>query len=112
METKNKLLKKIYFNLNNPSSFQSSEKLFKAAQLKNPNITRDIINNWLRQQKTYTQHFPAKLHFKRNPIVSKYIDHNWHADLIEISHPTENDNFKYILMVIDNLSKYGWAKLL
>ena len=105
-----KILKKYYYNINQPSSFQSIDKLYKIVKIEIPKIKRKFIVDWLRKQRTYTTHFPAKLNFKRNPIVSKSIDHNWHADLVEISHPSDNDNFRYILMVIDNLSKFGWAK--
>ena len=104
------LLKKYYYNTREPSSFQSVDKLFKVIKKIKSDVKLDDVSKWLLKQQTYTVHKPIKLHFKRNPIVSKSIDHNWHADLVEISHPKENNNFKYILMVIDNLSKYGWAE--
>jgi transposase InsO family protein len=70
------------------------------------------VVKWLLKQKTYTVHQPYRSKFIRNPIVSKNIDHNWHADLVEIRTPESNDGYKYILMIIDNLSKYGWAEKL
>ena len=99
-----------YYNIKEPSSFQNVEKLYKSVKEKFPNVDKKFIKDWLNEQKTFTVHQYAKLNFKRNQINSKYIDHNWHADLVEISHPSKNNGFKYILMVIDNLSKYGWAE--
>ena len=68
------------------------------------------IDKWLRRQRPHSLHFPIKTKFKRNPIVSKFINHIWFADLIEIVDYKNNDDFKYILAVIDNLSKKGFAE--
>lgn len=104
-----KELKKLYYNINEHSSFQGIDKVYKALKKKFPQVKKNSVVQWMKKQKTYTVHHPAKINFKRNPIVSKFIDHNWHADLVEISFPAQNENYRYILMVIDNLSKYGWA---
>jgi transposase InsO family protein len=103
------LLNEYYYNIRRPASFQSSQKLYKIVKKKFPKVTLKNVSDWLYSQRVYSVHRPIKLKFKRNPIVSKMIDHNWHLDLVEISHPEENDNYRYILMVIDVLSKYGWA---
>ena len=103
-------LKDKYYNIKEPSSFQNVDKIYNSVKEKFPQVNRKFIQNWLNKQTTFTVHQPAKLNFKRNPIVSKYVDHNWHADLIEIKHPSKNSGNRYILMVIDNLSKYGWAE--
>src|SRR5882762_863157 len=108
----NLLLTKYYFDIKEPTSFQSSSKLHKLIKSDINDIKLNEIKNWLLKQKVYGVHQTFYKYFKRNPIVSKYIDHNWHADLIEISHPSTNSNYRYILMVIDNLSKYGWAEKL
>jgi DNA-binding MarR family transcriptional regulator len=72
-------------------------------------VKRDFVNKWLRNQKTLAVHISPRLNLKKNSIVSKMIDHLWQADLIEISISPSNNNIRYILMVIDNLSKYGWS---
>ena len=81
------LLKKYYYDIREPSSFQSVDKLFKVIKKFKPHIKLEDVSKWLLKQKTYTVHKPIKIKFKRNPIVSKSIDHNWHSDLVEISHP-------------------------
>lgn len=103
-------LKKLYYDIQEPSSFTGINNLIRVIKnLKLKYKYQDLVN-WLRNQKTYSQHVQPLLKFKRNPIVSKNIDHNWSADLIEIQNPKFNDNYRYILMVIDILSKFGWAE--
>ncbi len=104
------ILKNLYYNISSPTSYRGVNQLFLVAKEILPNLRKDQVRNWLRKQKTYSIHYPIKSNFKRNPIISKFIDHNWHGDLIEIPFSTYNHNFRYILMVIDNLSKFGWAE--
>ena len=105
-----KLLRKLYYNIKYPSSFKGVYKIFYQAKKENPNISIDDVKNWLLKQETYTIHHYKTYNFKRNIIISKHIDDNWQVDLIEIEFPEENNGFKYILMVIDVLSKYGWSE--
>lgn len=40
-------------------------------------------------------------------------DEVWAVDLIDIQHyANDNDDYKYIVTVIDVFSKYGWMKVL
>ena len=43
--------------------------------------------------------------------VNKHIDDTWSLDLLDmIDYGTKNNNgFRYILVVIDNFSKFGWV---
>lgn len=55
-------------------------------------------------------HHPARRHFKRREVKILGLDDLWQADLVEMIPYSEiNDNFKYILTVIDTFSKYAWA---
>jgi hypothetical protein len=104
------ILKELYFNVNNSTNFSGINTLTKFLKSQNYKYNQNEIINWLRKQQVYSTHFPIRTKFKRNPIVAGHIDHNWSADLIEIRNPTYNDNYRYILMVIDVLSKFGWAE--
>jgi len=106
----NKIFNKYYYNINNPESLAGLYKFYKIIKRKYPNLKFKDVKNWILSQDVYTIHRSPKLKFERNPIVSRNIDHTWQADLIDVPKPNKNKNFKYILMVIDNLSKYGWAK--
>lgn len=58
-------------------------------------------------------HRYAKRKFKRRRIIIKGLDETWQADLIDLSaHYRKNKGFKYILIVIDNFSKYTWGESL
>ena len=49
------------------------------------------------------------LHFRRRKVIVNGIDEIWAADLIDMqSFSKFNNGIKYLLMVIDVFSKYGW----
>ena len=55
-------------------------------------------------------HKPVRKNFLKRYVFVRNVDDVWGADLIDLrSHSKVNGGFKYILMVIDVFSKYGWA---
>lgn len=105
-----KILKTIYYDPNHPAGFSSAEKLFRAALLKRKTITRKEVNQFLQSQMTYSIHHPVKMKFKRRKTFAKYLDHIWQADLIDFQkHARINKGFRYVLTVIDILSRYAYA---
>ena len=55
-------------------------------------------------------HKPKKINFERRRVISNHIDHIWGIDLITmIKYAKQNNNYKYILTVIDFFSKYSWC---
>ena len=52
---------------------------------------------------------------KRNYVTNKtdvyYIDDIWSLDILDLKDygPENNRNYRYVLVVIDNFSKYGWT---
>ena len=104
------ILKGIFYDPKNPSGYSSLEKLFKAAKELDNNIKRKDVENWWLGEFTPTLHKTVRRRFKRNPIIVEYIDQQWEADLVDMQEfEKENQNFRYILTVIDCLSKYAWA---
>lgn len=56
-------------------------------------------------------HKKALKKFPRRKVILKGIDDLWQADLVEmIPYSKQNNNYKYLLTVIDCFSKYAWAK--
>ena len=56
-------------------------------------------------------HKPARKNFKRRRTIIKGIDDIWQADLAEMcKYFRKNDNYRYILVVIDCFSKFVWCK--
>ena len=53
---------------------------------------------------------PQITKFKRQRIIPLYKDETWSADLIDKSSLSKyNNNYKFILTVIDIFTKYAWA---
>jgi ribosomal protein S6 len=97
-------LKEIYYNLDNSASFSTLDKLYIAAGGK---ISKPRIKEWLSAQLAYTIHKPRRLHFKRGYYNIFNINDCWQADLMDLtSLAPENDNVKYILIVIDSFSRF------
>ena len=50
-----------------------------------------------------------KRNFTRRRVIANNIDQIWPSDLVELQPSSKfNKGFKYLLMVIDVFSKYGW----
>ena len=63
------------------------------------------------QQLAEELHKPITRIFRKGRVISKGIDKIWAADLVEIQkYSMWNKGIKYLLMVIDVFSKYGWIK--
>ena len=55
-------------------------------------------------------HRPIKKKFKKRYVFVRNVDDIWAADLIDLrAHSNVNGGYKYVLMVIDVFSKYGWG---
>ncbi|EGT60159.1 hypothetical protein CAEBREN_20145 [Caenorhabditis brenneri] len=68
------------------------------------------VKEFLNEQDVYTLHTPAKKHFQTERVYIHEIDEQWQSDLVEmIPYADENDDFKYLLTVIDCFSKYAWV---
>lgn len=56
-------------------------------------------------------HKPARRNFKRRRVIVKGIDDLWQADLVDMKpYSRFNAGNKYLLVVIDVLSKYAWVE--
>ena len=55
-------------------------------------------------------HKPVRKTFKKRRVFASNVDAIWAADLVEMqSFSRKNKGYKYILMIIDVFSKFGWA---
>ncbi len=56
-------------------------------------------------------HKPIRRNFKKRRVISNHVDDIWAADLVDMQYYSRsNKGYKYILMIIDVFSKYGWAE--
>ena len=74
-------------------------------------ISRNKMRTWLRKQDTYTLHKPVRYRFQRNRVIVGAIDEQWEANLVIMDLLEKyNNNYRYILTLIDVLSKYAWVE--
>ena len=54
-------------------------------------------------------HKPMKRNFTRQRVITTGVDKIWCSDLVEMQQFSKwNKGYRYLLMVLDLLSKYGW----
>ena len=54
---------------------------------------------------------PPKKNYPTNKTMIKSVDDTWSSDLLDKNDygPKNNRSYRYILVVIDNFSKFGWT---
>ena len=69
------------------------------------------IRKFLHNQESYSLNKPVRRRFQRNHIISAGKDDLWMADLMDmVKFADLNQEYKYILLVIDTFSKYVWLQ--
>lgn len=103
-----KILEQVYEDPNHEAGFSNAPKLYKA--VKKYHITRKNVDLFLAKQDSYTKHRYAKYKYPRRPMTSPTINFRWQADLMMLDKLYRHNSFyKYILVVIDILSRYAYA---
>ena len=65
----------------------------------------------LEKELAYTLHKPRRKRFATTPVMVFGMDEQWVADLIEVQNIRKHNNgYRYLLTVIDVLSKYAWVE--
>ena len=107
-----KYLSQIYYNPESLASFGGVDSIYRVVKIEGKHqISRNKIRLWLQKQDTYTLHKPVRYRFERNRVILGAIDEQWEADLVIMDTLSKyNNGFKYVLTVIDLLSKYAWAE--
>lgn len=105
-------LKSIYYDPAHPASFAGPQKLYKVVKQEGEyDIGMYRIRKFLSNQEAYSLHKPVRRRFQRNHVISAGKNDLWMADLIDMIKFAEwNDNYRYILLVIDTFSKYVWLQ--
>lgn len=103
-------LESVYYDPRHPASFGGPAKLYLAAKKDGRKIGLDTIEKWLKGEETYTLHRPSRKKFPRNKVYVPRIDHQWDADLMDMTRVAKyNDGYNYVLLVIDIFSRYVWT---
>ena len=98
-------LKQAYYDAASPGSFGGLE------QIKPPKTSLKKVREWAQTQPTYTLHKPVRKHFPRNRVVVQGLDHLWQSDLLDMqAYRQQNRGIRYLLTVIDVLSKFAYVE--
>ncbi|XP_033225919.1 uncharacterized protein LOC117178604 [Belonocnema kinseyi] len=99
-----KHLEDIYYDPSHEASYAGVEKIAKSTR---GNIPRNQLIDCLKSQDAYNLHQPIGRKFSRQHYSVCNIDDVWEIDLADLrSLQSYNDDFSYLLVVIDVLSKF------
>jgi transposase InsO family protein len=102
-------LAEIYLRPGGRGGFSSDRDLLEHFRRKHPNlpISLKTVHNFLQREVCYSLHRKRFKTIPRNIIFAPRLDIQWSADLIDFKSFTKyNDEYRYILVVIDCLSRY------
>ena len=73
-------------------------------------LTQSKARQVLQTLLSYTLHKPRRRHFPTLPVMVFKVDQQWVMDLMDVQKLAKwNKGHRYILTVVDVLSKYAWA---
>ena len=107
-------LEDLYYDPTSPVGYSGNrDKFYKYAKKEIPTITRKHVYEYFSRQKAYTNRARAKYKFKRRQVVSYDIYDLAMTDLGDLSSLQRfNSGYRYILIVVDVLSKMVWTRAL
>ncbi len=104
------ILEKLNLTPSKPSSLGGIDRLYKEAKALIPGLTRSRVKEFLQTQYAYTQHKPAVKKFKKRKVIAVDINDVYQMDPVDMQKFAEfNENYKFLLTVIDYFSRYGMA---
>lgn len=98
-------LEKLYYNLDDPVAYSGSPLQF-PKKYKNDNVL-----DWLTKQDAFTLHRQVRKKFPRRSYHVSNFNDLWEADLIDFKYlKKHNDNFTFVLVIVDVFSKYAFVE--
>jgi len=105
-------ISELYYNEGSPAGFSTLRKLraVEVAESKTQKGKPQSVGStkaWLEERDAYTLHRPVRKLFARNPYTVNNVRVVWECYLLDVqSYAKYNDNFRYILSIIDVFSKF------
>ena len=113
------LLDSIYLSTNgDPASFSSPLRLFQAAKLKDPAITKNDVDRYLEGQESYTRHSRILRTHPRRSYLTLYKNETWGCDIIYlnemkvITKQRLHNQPNYGLICVDLFTKFGMGAVM
>jgi len=103
------VMEEVYYDAGNTGGYGGVKRLRQAVAAPAPTPRIPETQTWLKGQRTYTLHKPARKRYSTRPYKTAGIDQQWQADLVEmIPYARENEGYRYLLTVIDLFSRFAW----
>ena len=103
-------LKKFYLDPKFPGFYSGAYKFYQEVKNIHPKVTLKKVNEFLKSQDAYTLHKRTRKPKFRRILVFKPRD-LWQIDLLDMQkYSKENDEYRYICVIIDCFSRYVWVK--
>ena len=105
-------LNTVYYNPNHPASYSGLNKLYREIRREGRfNIKQKQLKEWLKSQETYGLHHQVRRRFKRPRVMVAGVGIQADADLMDMTQLAKyNDGVNYVLVVIDDFSRYVWTR--
>ena len=103
-------LRNIFEDPGHPAGYGNAKQLYDAAKNRIRGLKPRDVKKFLEGKKSYTLHRPVRTKFERRKVLTKRLDWNWGADLVDLRPlARENRGNKYLLTVIDFLSRFAFV---
>jgi hypothetical protein len=101
-------LENYYYNIRNPAAYTTPEKLYQTLKSnKDYKFSKYFISKWHIKQDAYTLQRQIRRPVKIPNIRVSGLNVQWSMDLMDVQNLSkENDCIKFLLILIDTLSKY------
>ena len=104
-------LSKLYSDPTFPGSFGGAERFYREVIKLHPQTTRKQVVQFLKTQKAYTLHKRVQKPRKYRRTLTYGPRDLWQIDLLDLQkYKNENEQYRYLCVVIDCFSKYLWVK--
>lgn len=107
-------MKELYYDTKHPASLGGVARLHREMECETGGkIKRRAVRDFLEGEDTYTLHKPARVNFPRNKVFAPAPLSQFQADLCDMNSLAEfNDQYKYLLTIIDVFSKKAYVRVL
>ena len=104
-------LKDLYYNLDNPESYSSINKVFRAGKTKFPKLKKKDVELWFQKQPTATMHKRVRFKFPRNKTIVMSLGDQIQVDLCDMRNIAKyNNDYNYLLTGIDCFDRTGFGE--
>ena len=113
MDIHKEVLKRFYYDPSSPASYGGAKRLWNEAIKEIPDLKLNEVRKWLRGEDTYTMFRPVRKKFERVHTLVDAIDEQHQGDLLDVQWFSRfNDGVKFLLVIIDVMSRFAWVRSL